>query len=306
MRYFPTQIFAAIHEKDKSKPARHFSKQDCTEFKKLNEKGFGIYMTANSFLGGRKKENLLRLNAIVGDLDVAKNSENLSLSELKTRKQTLLDKLTDYCPPSLTVITKNGIQPWYFINETQTNDKTLKLFEGVACGLIDLTKELGSLGDEVKDVSRLWRLPGYLHQKSEPFEVTEFAGNNHTWQLLDLKDFFWREPQELKPTETVSTSTNPLWREMEKIDIRDIVIHAGKASGRKIEFGKDGHMILNGERRGTFIGTGGGFIATQSSVDPIKGNRITVVASMLKISNYKALQWICENFDKDPRWKLYG
>jgi hypothetical protein len=307
MKTFPNQIYAAIYEGGKTKPVKHFQCFDALRFKQLNEEGFAIYVTSNSFDGVRKKGSLKKLNAIVGDLDIAKDTDDLSPEEKEERKQRVLSDLQKYCPPSCVVITKNGIQPWYFLDEDKIDSETLQLYEGVMCGLIDLSMEIGCMGDETKDVARLWRLPGYLHQKSDPFEITEVAGNGHLWELRDLKEFFWRDAvEETTNPHAATQSDNPLWQEMNKIDIREIVIRAGKQSGREIKFGKDGHMILNGERRGTFIGTGGDFIATQSSVDPIKGNRVTVVADMLNITNREAVQWICHQFDKDPRWEMYG
>lgn len=309
MKFFPDQIYAAIHEKDKAKHVVHFSRSDDQRFRQLNQQGYGIYVTANSFNGARKKQSLLKLNAVVGDLDVAKDSGDTTEETREECKLALIEKLNKYCPPSWTVITKNGIQPWYLIDEDKRDENTLKLYEGVMCGLIDVSKGIGGLGDETKDVSRLWRVPGYVHNKSAPFDITEIPGNGHVWELEDLREFFWREPKNTHASKgrTYSpTSDIPLWRELSKIDIKDVVIRAGIESGRDIHFGRDGHMVLNGERRGTFIGTGGDFIATQSSVDPIKGNRVTVVANMLKIPNGEAVVWLCNTYDKDPRWKLYG
>ncbi|MFH1766820.1 MAG: hypothetical protein ABH826_01870 [Patescibacteria group bacterium] len=306
MHFFKGQLFAAIHDKDKTRKVFHFSAINTAKFNTLNKQGYGLYFTANSFKNSRKKENLVRMNAIVGDLDVAKDEDQLDSEELIERKETLMNALNKYCPPSWVVITKNGIQPWYFIDEDRLDNSTIQLYEGVTCGLIDLSKEYGALGDEVKDVARLWRIPGFWHQKSDPFLITEVPGNKHLWALTDLKDFFWREPVEhKKQMRYFRQSNNPLYCEIDKIDIRQIVIRAGKQLGRKIEFGKDDHLILDDERRGTFIGTGGQFIATQSSVFPIKGNRITVVANMLGISNKEAIIWICEQFDNDPRKKRY-
>ncbi len=307
MKFFQDQIYAAIHDQKKEDEyTRHFDTHNEQAFRQLNDRGYGIYITANSFNGGfRNKGTLKKLNAIVGDLDIAKSSKHMPIEEKDEKKRRILINLRKYCPPSWVVITKNGIQPWYLIDEEKIDKHTLQLYEGVMCGLIDLSIEFGGLGDEAKDVTRLWRMPGYLHQKSEPFQISEMEGNNHAWELETLKEFFWREPKKEK-IYSGGDSDNPLWREMDKIDIREIVIRAGAELGDKIEFGKDGHLILNGERRGTFVGRGGRCIATQSSVYPIKGNRVTVVADMLKMSRHQAVQWICREFDTDPRIKLYG
>jgi hypothetical protein len=307
MKHFQNQIYAAIREQGK-KHVLHFQNFDKQKMQSLNGQGYGIYITANSFDGKRSKDTLIKLNAVVGDLDVAKDSENVASDELDNRKKELVDTLSHYCPPSYIVSTKNGIQPWYYIDEDRIDPETINQYVGVMSGLIDISKEMGGLGDETKDVARLWRMPEYLHQKSAPYLVKGMEGSGHVWALSDLKSFFWREilESQKQAIRFYKKTGNPLLDEMKKIDIREIVMRAGEELGDRITFGKDNHLILNGERRGTFLGPDGDYIATQSSVYPIKGNHVTVVACMLGISNYKAVQWICDRFDENPLKKIYG
>lgn len=197
MKQFNAQVFAVIHDFDHSRRVVHYTQFDLEKFTQMNEQGFGIFVTANSFNGRRNTNQLTKLNAVVGDLDIAKDDEQLSEDELNDRKNKLLHALEQYCPASSVVITKNGIQPWYYISEDDVEQGTIRLYTGVTGGLIDVSKKFGALGDEVKDVARLWRVPGFLHQKSEPFLVHEKAGNEHVWTLADLAQFFWREPEKV-------------------------------------------------------------------------------------------------------------
>ncbi len=282
----------------------------------LNEHGYGIYFSINSFNKRRTGENLIKLNAVYADIDIAKEGDGTGSEELERRKQAMIEVLKNYCEPSVTIVTKNGIQPLWYIDEDKVDEETIKMYKSVIEGVIEFSIEHGGLGDNVKDVSRILRLPGYFHKKSIPFMIRELNGSGHRWNLLDLKNFFWKDPIiKMNACNGVvknnckkknNDESDPLWKEIDKIDIREIVIRAGAQAGLKIEFGRDNHLILNGERRGTFVSSNRQFINTQSSVFPLEGNRVMVAAKLLGVSNYEAVRWICNSFDNDIRLELYG
>lgn len=117
----------------------------------LNEQGFGIFWTVNDFKGSRKIENLERINAWYVDLD-----------DSKPPLQELLDSFA--LLPTAVVETKRGYHVYFQAdNATFRNYKTLQR---------RLYRQFGD-GDSVYDVTRLLRVPGYLHQKDQanPFLV---------------------------------------------------------------------------------------------------------------------------------------
>jgi hypothetical protein len=295
MKHFPGQIFAAIHDQNKNEYVRHFPSYNESKFRKLNEGGFGIYFSINSFNEGRGKENLIRLNAVYADIDIAKNDDGTSAEKREELKQQMISDLYSHCEPSMTIVTKNGIQPLWYIDEDSISAETVTRYKNVIQGIIQFSIEKGGLGDDVKDVSRVLRLPTYLHQKSDPYEVIELKGNNHVWALTDLALYFPFTKEIASPT-PLEYPHDPQWNKLNDIPIELVAQRLGPATGHDISVGPDRNLIVDGERRGTFIGSDGNFIATSSSVYTHQGTPVTYTASVLGCSIQEAKEWLCKEF----------
>jgi KaiC/GvpD/RAD55 family RecA-like ATPase len=100
-------------------------------------------------------------------------------------------------------------------------------------------------------------------------------------------------------------------------DIKNILTDAAREGGwGDITFkNNDNHVYLNNERKATFIGTDGDrqYIATNSSSFPIKGNKVTATAILLRCPNREAFSWLCKKYNvsnddaedykkNDPSW----
>jgi len=294
MKHFRNQIYAAIHDQ-KNEHVRHFQSYDESTLRELNVKGFGIFFSVNSFDGKRRKDDLTCLNAVYADIDIAKDGDGTSPEKREELKERMINALTSHCEPSVIIETKNGIQPLWYIDEESITAETITLYQEVIQGVIEFSLEHGGLGDNVKDVARVLRLPSFLHQKSDPYKILELEGSNHVWVLSDLQMYF---PVAKKASNTSSNkySDDPLWDALNSIPIEQVAQRLGSATGHDITVGSDRNLVVDSERRGTFKGSSGNFIATASSVYPHKGNPVTYTASVLGCSIREAKKWLSDEF----------
>ena len=298
MKQFPNQIYVCFKDKAGSKQPITLTEFDELKIKKLNNDGYGIFFTPNSFKDGKRtKENILKINAIFGDLDVSKSEYKESQEEIEKKKSNLLLALNSYCPPSIIIGTKNGLQPIWYVSDERIDGLILWQRQYITEGLIDWSKSNGALGDEVKDITRIIRLPNFYHHKQDPYLIQEIEGNNKIYTLEELAKFFWREPLPIKTTEVKELSEES--RELDRIDIKDVVIEVWKSLGHTAIFDKTEHLIIDGTMTATFQGRHGDrqYIATSSADYPAKGNKITYTAKTLKISNKEAYRWLLERFN---------
>ena len=301
MIFFPNQLFVAINDKIKNQPVLTFSEYNGENLKLLNKKDHGIFFSVNSFHNGiRQKEHLLKLNAVYADLDVAKSESNLSLEVIEPRKIYLLNSLKALdCPPSLIIETRNGLQPLWFIEETTDQE----LYRSVIEGIIDWSKGCGALGDEVKDVTRVLRVPGFYHHKQEPFLIEEIFSTDKVYSLTKLSEYFKRE---VKPTlqsvypqkDFQLVSNDPAIDALNKLDVRDVIVAVWQEKGCNAEFNALNQLVVDGQQCATFVNREGeNFISNGGSSDyPSQGNAVTYVAGTLGISNKEAFKWILKRF----------
>lgn len=311
-----SKLIVCFSDKEKDKSPITLENPETSYLKKLNEDGYGIFMTANSFFATQKqleelaiikgkrkvtkrnKEFLNCLNEVFGDLDVCKDQEGMDEEEREKRKKDLKDSIEQHCPASSYIITKNGLQPRWWIKENNTDQNTQDKYVNVMNGIIEWSKLHGSKGDPVKDVTRVLRVAGYYHQKSEPYLITEEKGNEKIYTLDELKKYFWFESK-IENLSNTETKNEDSINYIDSIDIKDVVINVWNELGQKASFDKDDHLIINGEMTATFKGRkGGNYIATTSSDYPAKGNAITYVAETLKISTKEAYKWLCDKYPK--------
>jgi len=154
---FTLQLFRdPKHRKDEPHPRglrliHHCTADEaCALARKWNtpEHGYGAYVAINATdFGGRKRENVVRVRAVCGDVDQ-------NLAEVAARLRGLL-------PPSAIVQSSRGRAQFYW-----WVDDTFRLgeFERVQRALI---AKFGT-DPQVYDLPRVMRVPGTLHLKSEP------------------------------------------------------------------------------------------------------------------------------------------
>ena len=146
----------------------------------LNDRGAGVFVMVNAGdLKGRKADNVQRVRAVFVDLDGAPVEPVLA----------------------------GPLQPHVVIQSSPGKYHAYWLTDGLPCGEFRAVQEMLAQkfnGDPVvKDLSRVMRLPGYLHQKGEPYLthiLHESSGRYSRGELLDAFSFDptvsdWRDRQ---------------------------------------------------------------------------------------------------------------
>lgn len=130
-----------------------------------NSAGAGIFLTINETDGkGRKKENIIRVRAVFADLDGAP-----------------LKPVLDY-NPSLVVESSPGRYHAYWL----TDDIPLDWFPSLQQSIANLFG-----GDNIKDLSRVMRIPGYYHCKREPvLSKILYTNSREKYSLVELQEMF--------------------------------------------------------------------------------------------------------------------
>ncbi len=123
-----------------------------TEAAARNSGGYGIYFTPNDFTGARKKENIVKINYWMADIDAGTKMEQMGR----------IDKLI--LRPSMIIESKRGYHLYW-----QAVEATLEHYRTVQEGIIEKT----GADAAVKDPARLMRAPGYWHKKDKdnPFLI---------------------------------------------------------------------------------------------------------------------------------------
>lgn len=309
------KVYVLIHDRDKKNNpfVETYYQEDKELFAQKNKEGYGVYVTINDFsateeqmkvLGVKTARNiafLTKINAVFADLDIAKRGDGKSRDEKEKLKETLIFALYEVLPPTMIIDTSNGLQPLWCLKESSTDENYQHRYVNVINRIIEWSKKHGAMGDAVKDVTRVLRLPGYNHMKEEPYMVTVKYRDNFIYSLEDLERVFGvEETPTFQNKQKIDVSKlDDISRGIEMIDFRDLIVHAFASIGRSVEFDKSGHMIdPQGGTTGTFIGRKGNrdYLAS-SSHEPYKGNRITAVADIKGINNKDARKWIIEEFN---------
>jgi hypothetical protein len=137
----------------------------------LNDRGCGIFMCVNETDGkGRRGSNVIKVRSAYADLDGSP-----------------LERALEYSPSLVVESSKGRFHCYWF-----TNDTPLEAFTAVQKNII---RALGS-DPAVHDLPRVLRVPGYFHQKSDPFltSIHSFSGVVFTYR--DLVGFF--PPEKVK------------------------------------------------------------------------------------------------------------
>lgn len=142
---------------------------DTTDLERLNQLGAGVYLMINEGDGkGRNTKSVIRVRAVFADFDGATLPANWPL------------------PVSALVETSPGKYHAYWLTTDVPADRVTfaRLQEGVA-------KAVGSKPDDVKDLPRVMRVPGFLHHKGEPFTTRLLEAHpERRYTLLQIMEAF--------------------------------------------------------------------------------------------------------------------
>lgn len=134
----------------------------------LNEQGAGIFVTVNETDGkGRKAANVTALRALFADADSG--------------------EVTLPIPPSLTVNSARGPHPYWLLEPDERLDRFTEAQQQIATAL--------GTDPTVKDLSRVMRLPGFLHRKGEPKLVTWEMGTGKRYTIGEVLAAFPSAPK---------------------------------------------------------------------------------------------------------------
>lgn len=170
LSFFPNgwiQYFDDSPEKDKAK-ALSTKRFDIAEAKRKQADGCGVFFTPNAFGGGRRLENLVAVQALYIDLDVAKENERLTAAAVDERKAEAYSQLLDFTlRPHVITETKNGFHAIWRVHP-ESSEQALRMFNKAEALLLALLHA----DPGAKDVTRVLRLPGFQHLKDPayPFE----------------------------------------------------------------------------------------------------------------------------------------
>jgi hypothetical protein len=152
-----------------------------TELIKINNEGNGIFFVVNR--GGQKNEEINRITSHFLDFDFGKVDtgrkdakgkivfEYRSNEVIEILKEDFLIKIDMFkLEPSIVNETKNGFHVYWIVKDGQVNvftkieEELIKYFKNNICTSVDY---------KVKDLTRVLRVPEFMHQKNpkEPFKI---------------------------------------------------------------------------------------------------------------------------------------
>lgn len=182
--------------------------QHKTELARLNAAGAGVFVTVNQTDGkGRRLENVTAIRAVCLDLDGPPLPESWDLE-----------------PHVITGTSPGRFQCWLFVTEGFPLDK----FEAVQKALA--TRYGGD--PSVHDLPRVMRLPGFIHQKKEPFQswiIRDWA-DEPRYPLAQILAAF-PPVSEAKKTTPTGTTDDPV---LAKLAEKGMVIGQDREPGKYI------------------------------------------------------------------------
>lgn len=150
------------------------------ECKKYNQKGYGVFMTFNTFKGTRRlAENVTEICFWACDIDEGTKEEQMK------RINALVIK------PSIIIESKKGFHCYW-----KAKNATIKNYGKIEKGII---KKLN--GDtHCKDPLRLLRVPNYYHlkDKNNPYLITVKYAENKSFEEQDMLYYFGIKEQKRK------------------------------------------------------------------------------------------------------------
>lgn len=220
LTYFPgfcIQTFDDSRKKDKdfslttSGSPKNYTQEMLQD---LNKRGAGIFFSPNSFPSGiRRTENCAGVNAWIVECD------ELSIDEQWNNLQSAPLK------PSFIVQSKNSLHAYWL-----AKNGTIENYKKVVKGLIKYFH-----GDEAcKDITRVFRVPGMLHQKDRDNFLVGLVDENPDRvytedQMLTAYPLPADSPEQSK--QTVVQNTDDFWKLLGSLDNKSVLV---KLSGQPI------------------------------------------------------------------------
>lgn len=166
-----TCFFRMIHD-TKSISKNESSKLELTEdeflymrstFNRYQKRGYGIFFVVQS--GGQRKDSINKINAHFVDIDLHKSSSEDEIEKLKI--DTLIELQKFPLDPSIIVETKNGFHIYWLLNPKINDIETYTYIQKHLIGHFRYADKA------TIDLSRVMRIPGYLHLKdpNNPFLI---------------------------------------------------------------------------------------------------------------------------------------
>ena len=245
---FPGTVFAYIPDYSDKKPIIHSEILDLSR----QAEGYGIYFTVNGFSEGKRTgENLSSINAFFTDIDYP-DKLNRTPENVNAYKNDLLMELYDSgMIPTYVVATKNGLHVYWnlvapiFLNQLNPDQQNRLRIAYRDIEESILKRFDGDPG--AKDVARVLRVPGTLHQKdpNDPFEckLVHFAPEN-TYKFSEIQEFFMKKEAPIGWAQ--ANSENPINEEV-KEGIQKEYPKLERPSYKKI-FSKEAGSIPEGMR----------------------------------------------------------
>jgi len=290
----------------------------------LQSKGAGVYSAINPTSEGKRDiQHLKHISALVLDLDVCKEKDNLSKTEIEKLKLELIKNLKSKIPypPHYIIESKNGIQPiWLFevFKDYTSNEEANRIYRSVVEGM---GKQIGT-NSEGDNVIRVFRLPytNHLKTKSDPFEI-KIIEDNSKLERYRFADFIKEYGEMSKSVKTIQAEKRELLFDVrgknetnskvskrgrkikiEDLNLEEVMVEVGREVGVKIEFKDQANgtktIIENGEATSGFISENGEYCNSMSGKDR-KGGVLSIVKYYLKCSRGKTYRWLSKKFNAE-------
>lgn len=313
------KVYALLNDK-RSDSFKTFYEHDKELFTGENKQWRWVYFAVNEFeatqeqmvkLWVKTKRNipfLTKLRYVFADIDIAKKWDGQAREEKERKKQIIVDELCKVMQPSTIIFTSNWLQPLRELSECWIDLETQKKYVAIINGVIERSKQYWWAWDEVKDVTRVVRLPWYYHMKEEPYMVTSKQYTTKKYNLDDFSCFIkeWDLDSILYNVKTSNNTTSydnrmtklRQYDEIDNIDFQDLITRAFQAVWRSCEFDKSWRAIIDWRLSGTFQGKKDNKdYLCSTSHEPFKWNRITAVSDIMNVSTKEAYSWILETFN---------
>ena len=264
------KIYLAIY--DDKKKQRDYPLQRVYTMKRareLNEQGYGIFGTVNSFHNQRREDDIKSFDYFYVDFD-------------GSEKEKQLDALKNFLMPSMTIESKNGYHCYWKIADNLLEEYGLdmgnKMYKEINKRLSYWLGNGADMG--VYDSARVLRVPEFMHLKNplDPFEIKETFNSDIKYTVKEM--LLWLKPRPKKESVKkefvdVEVDGDNFWEMAHAIDCENGLMrlsgHMG-ISGDTLEIVQN-QIYVNGERTQCWIDDKG-FIGSHGNGGPTIPNWI--------------------------------
>ena len=246
-------------------PMSEFEQRE-EELKKLNNAGAGIYFTPNPCKGGRKEENVVKIQWIYVDLDGG--------DKVSQMKRIVSSPIA----PHIVVESKNGYHVYFKCNASKIEFKSL----------VERLIFYFNADPAISSINEVLRMPDFYHVKDrkDPFKIeVVHYGDNPEYHIDDMLEAF--PPPEKQTQEKFKLEDDEL-SIVKDVPIRQVLESFG------VEI-KRNQVFENGEGTSAMINESQNYITRFSGK---KGSGSTIDAAMVygNMDVGEAIQWLKEKF----------